>query len=763
MLVSSVRDRAREYINSRPELIIQQLQATSSKNKYICPFCGSGTGKNHTAAFSYEPNTRKFKCFSCMQDEPAADTLEMLERLENRTESEILSIYAGYSGDASEWATAPGKREAAGAAADQGDGDQSEGEPETDYTEFFKQAAANITNTSYHRGISLDTLQRFMIGYAPSWRHSKAPAAVPATPRLIIPTSRYSYIARDTRAADQIPETGKAYTKMKEGKTRIFNTKAITEGKAVFVVEGELDALSIIDVGGAAVGLGSISNVRLFLQAAESAKKAAGQLPAFIIALDNEDKPQVKAAAEKLQAGLNEMGAKSYMYADLWREYKDANEMLQGDRSRLQAIVTELSGDPGKEKAEYMSTFADQRTDVFESWIKSQTEHPYTPTGFTALDAALEGGVYNSRLYAIGAISSLGKTTFTMQIADNIAKSGRDVLIFSLEMGEFELYAKSISRLTYEITQRAGGDIRNCKTELGVMLHERWKEYSPAELELIQAAMTEHKAIGKHKKVLSGLQQRYTTAAIREAVKRHISFTGCPPVVVVDYLQILAYTGDRPKTDKQRTDDDITELKLIAEEFNTPVIVISSLNRANYKASIGFEAFKESGTIEYSVDVLIGLQLHGAGRKDFNVDQAKQKDPREIELVILKQRAGKTGLKIGYEYRPLFNYFSETGEITNDHYKSEGDQSGAQISPKAFKEKWNDLEIELSGELSSGDFAAAHTLECMNGLLKLLDKSDRTFVTYSKKYLALKTQAEKKAEKKAGKQLKMTAGDAAGA
>ena len=71
------------------------------------------------------------------------------------------------------------------------------------------------------------------------------------------------------------------------------------------------------------------------------------------------------------------------------------------------------------------------------------------------------------------------------------------------------------------------------------------------------------------------------------------------------------------------------------------------------------EAFKESGAIEYSSDILIGLQLKGAGKKDFDANEAKTKNPREIELVVLKNRNGATGKKVELEYYPLFNYFKE--------------------------------------------------------------------------------------------------------
>ena len=147
---------------------------------------------------------------------------------------------------------------------------------------------------------------------------------------------------------------------------------------------------------------------------------------------------------------------------------------------------------------------------------------------------------------------------------------------------------------------------------------------------------------------------------IREIVENHIRITGKNPVVLIDYLQILA-PADVRATDKQNTDKAVLELKRISTDFKIPVIGISSFNRENYKTAVNYASFKESGAIEYSSDVLIGLQLKGAGDKSFDVDAAKAKNPREIELVILKNRNGETGKKIAFKYYPMFNYFEEFG------------------------------------------------------------------------------------------------------
>ena len=59
--------------------------------------------------------------------------------------------------------------------------------------------------------------------------------------------------------------------------------------------------------------------------------------------------------------------------------------------------------------------------------------------------------------------------------------------------------------------------------------------------------------------------------------------------------------------------------------------------------------------------MLIGLQLKGAGDKGFDADTAKTKNPREVELVILKNRNGETGRKVSFKYYPSFNFFEEIG------------------------------------------------------------------------------------------------------
>ena len=111
---------------------------------------------------------------------------------------------------------------------------------------------------------------------------------------------------------------------------------------------------------------------------------------------------------------------------------------------------------------------------------------------------------------------------------------------------------------------------------------------------------------------------------------------------MVDYLQLLAPVDPRA-TDKSAVTTSANLLKKIATRHHIPVIMISSFNRQKYGEPASMESFKESGDIEYSTDVLLGLQPEGVGESDFDVNKAKQADPRQVEAVVQKNRNGRTG------------------------------------------------------------------------------------------------------------------------
>lgn len=658
---------AREELKPRLQDYVEQVTIRSKgQNMYVCPICKSGTGKNHTGAFSVDPKVNRWKCFSCGE---SGDLFDLIGQVESIADPLAQLKRAGelYGVEVSQGESSP----SSSVAQNQPKTEQythnsihtntytpTHEEVHTDYTDFFIQANNDIEKTGYHRGLSMKTINRFMLGYVESWKHPKAPL-MEASPRLIIPTSKYSYLARHASDSDYINYRGEAENKSKVGRVHFINIEALkTATEPIFIVEGELDALSVIEVGGEAIGLGSVAYINKFIQEVEAQKPKHP----LILALDNDESGE--NAFYKITGELDRLGV-GYYRGNIAGDYKDANEALIKDRALLEERVAKaIRYVQGKEeealeaeREAYTNTSAYNHLQEFINGIAESANTPAQPTGFTRLDEEiLEGGLYEG-LYIMGAITSAGKTTLALQMADQIADSGRDVLIFSLEMARTELMSKSISRLTLLDVLDNGGDIANAKTNRGITAGARWARYSQTEKDLIQRAITSYGKYAQHIYIHEGVGD-IGTDQIREAVQKHERLTGQAPVVIVDYVQILA-PYDVRATDKQNTDKAVLELKRISRDFKIPVIGISSFNRASYKEAVTLEAFKESGSLEYGSDVLIGLQLKGAGKKGFDSTEAKDKDPREIELVILKNRNGKTGKKLELEYYPKFNYFRE--------------------------------------------------------------------------------------------------------
>lgn len=628
-----LKDRLREYTESI-------TQKSKGKNMFICPLCGSGSGKNGTGAFSITDDGKAWRCFSCNKGGDIFDLIKEYEHIDDynaqlKRASELFNVDLNtYTAPAPKQ---PIKRE----------------EPQTDFTAFFLEANKNLDKTDYHRGITKTTLDRFNVGYAEKWRHPRSPAHVEPTPRLIIPTSNTSYIARDTRK--NIPEYQKQYSKQKVGSVNIFNQDALGDTeKPIFVVEGEIDALSIIDVGGQAVALGSTTSTRKFIEIVEIMRP----IQTLVLALDN-DKAGKRATLE-LMKGLDKLNVKYVKYSPSGA-YKDPNEALNGNREVFTNAVNKsvddmMTEEVDEEKQEYLKISAYNNLQGFIDGIADSVNTPPISTGYSKLDELLDGGLYEG-LHLLGALSSLGKTTLALQMADQIAQNGQDVLIFSLEMARTELMAKSISRHTILEVLEHGGDTRNAKTHRGITTGKRYEHYSQLEKDLINTSILKYKEYASHIFISEGIGN-IGAREIGETVEKHIRITGSRPVVIIDYLQILA-PEDVRASDKQNIDKAMVELKRISRDNKIPIIAISSFNRASYKNEVGLGSFKESGNIEYGGDVLLGLQLKGTGQSNFDEKEARRGKSREMELIVLKNRNGISNDKIDFIFYPPFNYFKE--------------------------------------------------------------------------------------------------------
>lgn len=229
-----------------------------------------------------------------------------------------------------------------------------------DYSDFFADAATHLEQTDYYkrRGFSLDTCRHFKLGFVAKWNHPKVPTA-PKSPRFIVPTSKFSYLARDVRT--NLTDQQKKYSKQKVGSVSFFNVAAL-EKDIVFVVEGEFDAISFYELHYDAIALGSVSNVNKFINLLNT---LARRPKFFILALDNDDAG--KKATEILQQSLKEINITCTVAPNIYGNHKDANDFLcfsktdfqQNASAAMESAIAFL--DSKKERVQMTSTTTDSK------------------------------------------------------------------------------------------------------------------------------------------------------------------------------------------------------------------------------------------------------------------------------------------------------------------------------------------------------------------------------------------------------------------
>lgn len=634
------------YVNQ-----ITETDRRAGHGMYKCPLCGSGSGRGRDSngAFSIMKDGKGWKCFSCNQGGDIFTLIGLHEGLTDfkdqaarAAEISGITLFTEFTQETKQTKKADIMTVTR------------ETEKYKDYIESCK-AAASKTDYFKSRGFSDEDVERFSLGYD----EAKSVIVIPYDQ-----TGSY-YITRSVQ--------GKEFRKPKSdeaGVEPVYNRAALYSGLPCFVCESPIDAISLIIAGGGkcgAIALGGTGSSKLIDQV-----KAKEPTATLILSFDNDDagKKATTTAAEDLKALNIPYIIASYDLEAYEGDKKDANDLLRANKSQLEADVLnnieELERIANAEKAALLEAHNAQssaeRLKDFLNGIQAGANTSYTPTGFSELDKELDGGFYPG-LYILGAISSLGKTTLLLQIADQIADSGKDILYFSLEMAANELISKSISRHTFKL---CNGAKNNAKTARGITTASRYANYSQAEKDLINQAIEAYSEYADHLYIYEGVGD-IGVEQIKEKVIEHITLTGNTPLVFIDYLQILA-PYDLRASDKQNTDKAVLELKRLSRDYKTTVIGISSFNRDNYSTEVNMAAFKESGAIEYGSDVLIALQPQGmkpgytaTEQKDNAalVKKCKASEERSVEAVILKNRNGRTGGKVGFSYNSLFNSFSQ--------------------------------------------------------------------------------------------------------
>jgi replicative DNA helicase len=262
-----------------------------------------------------------------------------------------------------------------------------------------------------------------------------------------------------------------------------------------------------------------------------------------------------------------------------------------------------------------LSNKRDYLTNHFSAEKSDRNKNKHLRTGIKCIDGRLP---MRNGIYLLGGCPGIGKTSAMLQFIDSFAEQGNTVLFFSLEQVECDLTIKSINRLMH----------KNSISE-----QEAIEIYSSFADNIITATAEGSVAVED----------------LVKSVEEVINTTNRKPIVFVDYLQLLH--TNKPLQKREEIEEVSHQLVALSKKHGLTIFVISSLNRTNYLAPIDYESFKESGSLEYDADVVLGLQYQIVSDQTFTntasvdkrrllIGQEKVKTTRSVELTCIKNRFG---------------------------------------------------------------------------------------------------------------------------
>jgi len=294
-------------------------------------------------------------------------------------------------------------------------------------------------------------------------------------------------------------------------------------------------------------------------------------------------------------------------------EKADIKKLLDSVESEIFALSQEQSHRDFIQLKEILS----ESFERLEEFMKNGGNLRGVPTHFIELDNKL-AGMQDSNLLILAARPGIGKTTFALNIASNVALTSKKAVgFFSLEMSKEEL----VDRLLV-----GAADIDAWRLKTGKLSDDDYKRLTEAMGNLSEAPIYIDDTPG-----ISILEMR--TKARKLKAEKDIE------LIVVDYLQ-LADAGRRFDSRVQEVSFVSQGLKNLARELRIPVIALSQLNRAVEQRGTKkpqLADLRESGAIEQDADVV--MFLYYEDDDEDLLDQSK----RLVKLYIAKHRNGATG------------------------------------------------------------------------------------------------------------------------
>lgn len=656
-------------INSTdPKLIFDSVEGKEGK-QIICPFCGSGSSKHHTgASITFENGVWLYHCFAC-----------------NSFKGDLIKIIA----DANHLSTYGKDFFQVLAIASKILGISTSADETYTIKKIFNSMEIKSTSTEReHLAEAQNNLQNFLDGQGGKWRglslqtlkHIKAsflpnvyfPAAEKDLPAVIIPNDLNGLYFRSIQ--------GKFH---KNNKPMATTTIFIPESNEfdLVITEGQINAASIFQaIPAPSFGIMACSGTsgeNLILdklqQLTEQGKKIR-----VILAFDNDSNYAGQKAAEKAVFRLIEASFDTCTIDITKTPDIDLNDVLQrqGEGKLAQMIQDAIKLSQLEfqkfERDEIAALFGESSANYFsehfQADIADNQKFINRKTGFQNLDNELK--FFLPGVYILGGITGLGKTTFAIQLLEQMAKNGEHCIFCSFEMSKKFLYYKRLAREIYKIeSHNFSNSVKFPLTATQIFMNKINDFHKNAFHEALKILKEDQNPI-----YIWELDD-INIDALLTRLEKICTKIDKPPIVCIDYLQLLAEGSENTKN---TLDGILRKIFNFRRETDTTFILISSLNRANYNTEISYESLKESGCIEFSADGIWGLQLLLDKRTHADAEKAMKDIPRQIQLKCLKNRFGSK-FDIGFFYYPNCDTFIPMLEYVNSINDNDKDDKTTEI------------------------------------------------------------------------------------
>jgi len=319
---------------------------------------------------------------------------------------------------------------------------------------------------------------------------------------------------------------------------------------------------------------------------------------------------------------------------------RDAAQLLDEAESKVFEIAE--AGSRGKQGFMSMPPLLTHVVERIETLYgrDNQSDVTGTATGFTDLDR-MTSGLQPGDLIIVAGRPSMGKTAFSINIAENVALDGKlPVAIFSMEMGASQLAMRMLGSV---------GKLNQHDLRTGRLQDDDWGRLTHALGRLNDAPVYIDESAA-----LSALEVR------ARARRLHRQNNGLG-LIVLDYLQLMSSPGNKASENRATEISEISRsLKSLAKELHVPVIALSQLNRSleqrpNKRPVMS--DLRESGAIEQDADLILFIYRDEV----YNSDSP---DKGKAEIIIGKQRNGPIG-KVELAFRGEYTRFDN---LASDGY-----------------------------------------------------------------------------------------------